>query len=190
MPFSVVLSLCHPERSRGIPDLFPLPRARGTSLTGELCITGCWCWSYTRWHPLFLCHSERSEETRIFLGAKHFDFTEGMRSRAAHMQLRTALYQGEAAPPARVRVRIPRCPSPSLFLCVIPSAPRDPGSGSGFLFLNCAPSFLFPRPSQDVAFRAAGPLSAGEAAPSARVRVQLFTGEAAERSEVGEGAGQ
>src|SRR5208282_6324176 len=31
----------------------------------------------------FLCHSERSEETRIFLGAKHFDFTEGTRSRAA-----------------------------------------------------------------------------------------------------------
>ena len=31
----------------------------------------------------FLCHSERSEESRIFLGAKHFDFTEAMRSRAA-----------------------------------------------------------------------------------------------------------
>jgi hypothetical protein len=35
------------------------------------------------WLTPFLCHSERSEETRIFLGAKHFDFTEGMRSRAA-----------------------------------------------------------------------------------------------------------
>src|ERR1019366_2368111 len=48
-----------------------------------------------------LCHSERSEETRIFLGAKHFDFTEGMRSRAAHMQLLKALLSGEAAPSRR-----------------------------------------------------------------------------------------
>src|SRR5208282_5895526 len=32
---------------------------------------------------LFFCHSERSEESRIFLGAKHFDFAEGTRSRAA-----------------------------------------------------------------------------------------------------------
>src|SRR5579863_10239182 len=30
-----------------------------------------------------LCHSERSEETRIFLGARHFDFTQGTRSRPA-----------------------------------------------------------------------------------------------------------
>jgi hypothetical protein len=35
------------------------------------------------WRTPILCHSERSEETRIFLGAKHFDSTEGMRSRAA-----------------------------------------------------------------------------------------------------------
>jgi hypothetical protein len=60
---SRVPPLRHPERSRGTPDLFSLPRARGTALTGELCITGCWCWSYTRWHPLFLCHPDRSGGT-------------------------------------------------------------------------------------------------------------------------------
>src|SRR6266849_2981799 len=61
----------------------------------------------------FLCHSERSEETRIFLGARHLDLAEGTRSRAAPNSICSYAQlscQGEADAESsmrRVRVQIP-----------------------------------------------------------------------------------
>jgi hypothetical protein len=147
------------------PGSFSLPRARGTALSGELCITGCWCWSYTRWHPLLLCHSERSEETRIFLGAKHFDFTEGMRSRAAHMQLRTTLLSG-------------RCHRHTADASRQASGERSESYLAPVRMLRSAR--LVTRLARSVT---------GEAAPPARVRVQVSRERRpAARRRVGEGS--
>src|SRR5579863_9303903 len=43
----------------------------------------CVVLEYMRCACFSLCHSERSEESRILLDAKHFDLTWGLRSRAA-----------------------------------------------------------------------------------------------------------
>src|SRR5271168_973612 len=57
------------------PRLFPFPQGKGLGVRFARIVRKA--------RPRFLCHSERSEESRIFLGAKHLDLARGVRSRAA-----------------------------------------------------------------------------------------------------------
>ena len=97
MPFSAsptVLFPCNVRRAlrNPIAALFPRPARR--ALRNQ----------HRTLERRVFCHPERSEGTRIFLDAKHFDFTEGTRSRAAPNSICSyakVTCSGEAAPAAR-----------------------------------------------------------------------------------------